>query len=291
MEKPSYGHFFSQEKIDAAKNRILTPQEYLKMGHVPYPNYYVIRGKEKTVLFFMAIHTLNPLEPQFITLKNLIEDFKPQSGLVETVQFNTDHPERNRFVEKVTSLSYDECIKECGEPGFTVKMLLESGIKEKMIQSPEPLIQDLQKMHGAKGTSDDDLLLFGITRLLSQPHTSPDNFETRLATGARRKLKELGMAETENPGEYFQELFESMFGIRMSAENAKTFRYSVTPIAIDGNLPGKLNAISAYDSRLRDESIIDHAVALLEKSDRLLIVYGASHGSMLKPALEYLLSD
>jgi hypothetical protein len=177
-----------------------------------------------------------------------------------------------------------------GETGAAIRGAVASGSQ---IFGGEPSEADVRLAVKAAGLSDEDLLGFYVLRVLPQLQregqlaalagpVATATFERELA----RSRRALGLPLTVLPdAEAFAEWYQRTNGKPIDAGFAED---EFGPL-VDGRWGS--NRISAAIARVRDTHLLSVIAEKLNSHDTVIVVYGASHAVIARPALDSMLGE
>ncbi len=290
---------FSQEKIKRAQELIMPYSEYIKLDPKPhFPDHYYIEGKNKKILFYQVRHSHDPEDILFQEIPKLMQEFKPSKVFVERQGWlnhietmpEEEFLQRKEIIEKRTD---GDVIKNGGEPGFAIKKALEMGLKFNDIISPEKQLQDTVHLVKNYSYSPTDVFFYEVLLALGSTAYSGNNIMTEEELGRIcDKFSKVFKIENSDIVSFFKQNYEKFLLEKFDLHKpCNHYRKYTTPLPNKDGSFGYFNKLANISSRFRDETIIEKIVEVLEKNDKLMIVYGGSHGTVQKPALEYLLHE
>ncbi len=283
---------FSQETIEEAKKRIMNYSEYTKLGNLKFPDHFYVQGKGKEILFYQAQHSHDPNHTEFQEIPKLMQEFKPDKVFVEMQGWVNNS---NAFLarkEEVLTTDLNEIISRNSEPGFTIRTAIDSGLSWNDIISPELSHQHLGQYLEQYGYTRDEIFFFYVIRNLGtrfyEAMSSINDQE--LIGNCTRFGNILNIPEHESV-DLFKTLHRKLLGKDFENDkDHKNYHDITAPLPRSNGTFDYFSKMSNIASRFRDETILEKVANVLEQNNKLMIVYGASHGVVLKPALEYLLS-
>jgi hypothetical protein len=246
------------------------------------------RGRSRLV-FIGATHTEEIDSLTFRMINDAYASFDIRTVLVEGVP-RSRGPNNERLMQWVASRSQREGRLEGGELAAAVRGALAEGA---VVLGGEPDDAQIRDALTAQGISPDDVLGFYTLRTVPQwlrerQIATPDDIHIPPLIDAElaRNRERLGLAATILPGyaawaEWYARTNGKVFGAKFEPEETG-------PLA-DGRYGS--NRIAAAISRSRDTFLLEAIAEHLNAGETLLVVFGASHLMIQRPALDAMLGS
>lgn len=265
---------------------IMTYGEYAKRRHERPYEYQLAQG-EKGLIFFGPGHTNDPENPAFKTIRERIENFKPDLVMIEGAEGINALSERE-LKAQLGKHTEREAIMKYGEPYFTAKVAADHGIK---VISPEPSDKSALRALESQGHSREAIFCQQMASHCVQyarMRSKPD-FETYLQPYLAHLRRDFKWDTFEFSLAHFKRIHEAMFGIAFEAATPELYKRAADPVHWEGQPYGPTSQVAAAWGVFRDKYILDTIQDAFEQYKKIFIVYGASHAVMLEPALRKLM--
>jgi hypothetical protein len=245
--------------------------------NAPFVETYKKSGKE---LIYVAVVHHSSLkypnamtDPTFKTIAQIFAQTPPDAVIVEGV----DPPDLSRFLQFARSCAaanYNLPDKLCNEPAFAADLATGIGA---VVYGGEPPGASVLAYFEKQGYVAQDVLAYYIMRMIpvqnSHAPLRPETFaafEQKIAKDAQRKL------ETSVP--FSPDVFSAWYAKNVPGPASYlTITANDTGPGSHGQKPTLLNTLTRIDLVMRDESVVTTIQQALEKHNRVLVVYGASH--------------
>ena len=153
-----------RETEEDLQYKVMTFGEYAEKEHET-PYVFEITYGDKKIVYFGARHSHKPDGPMFEQIRKRFEEANPQVVFVEGMANLKGREEEAS--SRAKEVSEQEVIKKFGEPGFTLKLAAESGVK---FESPEPNAKEKIQHLVEQGFSQEELFAFFMYDLVLQYH-------------------------------------------------------------------------------------------------------------------------
>jgi len=245
--------------------------------NAPFVETYKQNGKE---LIYVAVVHHSSLkypnamtDPTFETIAQIFAQTPPDAVIVEGV----DPPDLSnfiRFAKSCAAANYSLPGRLCNEPAFTADLAAGIGAA---VYAGEPSGPSVLAYFQKQGYVAQDVLAFYVMRMIPvQNHQVPltpatfPAFEQRIIRDAQRKL---GISVPFSPDE-----FSAWYTKNMSVPaNYLAITTNDTGPGFRDQKPTLLNTLAGIDLVMRDGNIVATIQRAIEKHNRVLVVYGASH--------------
>ena len=259
-------HFFSP-KISLIKEWNTNLAQSSPQG----PNLATFTKDNKSLYFLGARHEYGLNSATFINIKKIIEEFNPQVIIVEGIPDLTD--EKKERINKLAYQCAQDNFKTCGEDLFAIYLSLKNHI---YWQSGEPKEAKLQEQLVLSGYPKKDIAFFYLVRqireLINEKSLNELNFDLVANNYLQEKAKYAGLpAELNAHGfkKWYEEKMHKPF--ILSDIDSETTAPLVEPDA------SYLHRISAKIGLIRDQNLAQSIAEMLNKHQRVMVVYGHSH--------------
>lgn len=231
----------------------------------PYVSTYI--KQQKTLKYLAAEHQNNIESETFKTVKTVIEDFKPDVMILEGFTDESGMLRHSLECEK-------EGVQKCGESEYAITLGQKLDIKFTAGEPSEfQILERLLKL----GYTTDDLIGFYLVRQIPQWRRHGDLNPQHIDKQIEREGKRIQKSDLKvNPGytwKQFTEWYEKNLGKKFNLDTIST--KDLAP-QISEN-PTFLNIISREVDVVRERSIILKIEAMLNKYDKVLVIYGSGH--------------
>ncbi|MBP6914270.1 hypothetical protein KBB74_02145 [Candidatus Parcubacteria bacterium] len=279
FEKPTFEN--NDSKIEELKGLILTSEGYMK---TPYamnaekgdPYTFNLSNKEKELIFFGSPHINDPESPIFDSIKEKIEETKPDIVYVEGI------PSIDRIKEEIGSLTLDEAKKQ-GESIFSLKLAIENNIN---VESPEPDFSKELEYQTNQGFSKKDIFNYYMYRIINQYQHNNENTNVEECKNILKQRFER-FRKQSNWDEKELEIMEKEIIDQLDIKDNK-YSNETDPIPWEGKPQTVINEVSRSSSNFRDKHIFEEIAKGKEKYNKLFVVYGSGHAVSQEPALKAL---
>ncbi|MBU6462684.1 MAG: hypothetical protein KGL35_15640 [Bradyrhizobium sp.] len=245
--------------------------------NAPFIETYRKSGKE---LIYVAVVHHSSLkypnamtDPTFKTIAQIFAQTPPDAVIVEGV----DPPDLSSFLQFARSCAaanYNLLGKLCNEPAFAADLAIG---KSAVVYAGEPSGPSVLAYFEKQGYVAQDILAFYIMRMIPvQNNHAPLTpatfaaFEQKATKDAQRKL---GISVPFSPDD-----FSAWYAKNMPVPtNCLAITTNDTGPGSRGQKPTLLNMLARIDLVMRDESVVTTIQQAIEKHNRVLVVYGASH--------------
>jgi hypothetical protein len=245
--------------------------------NAPFIETYKKRDKE---LIYLAVVHHSSLkypnvmtDPTFKTIAQIFAQTPPDAVIVEGVD-PSDLSSFLQFARSCAAANYNLPEKLCDEPEFAADLATGIGA---VVYGGEPPGASVLAYFEKQGYVSQDVLAYYIMRMIPvQNYHAPLRpetfaaFEQKVAKDAQRKL---GISMTFSPDDFITWYAKSMPG----PANYLTITTNDTGPGSDRQKPTLLNTLARIDLVMRDESVVTAIQQALDKHNRVLAVYGASH--------------
>jgi hypothetical protein len=271
------------QKLEAAKNSILTPEQYLSHPAAKKDElFYVVEAEAdvKKIAYVGCRHTVDPNSPVFASVRETFKNLKPQIVFVEGMHGINENKERVR--EKMQQMSIEEAMRQ-GESMYALKLAVDAGID---FESPEPddanLLADMQKL----GFTKEELFLQMFYRTMHQylrehEERSLEACKAYLAPYFAQFRNVIGLDES----------IETQAYASINLEAGQFYGDNCDPIPWPNKPSSRTKEASAAMSLSRDKFALGRIAASLKKYDRVMVTFGRSHAISLEPGIRALLSS
>lgn len=267
--------------IDSKK--ILHYSEDLDKG-ITFPSLYSYSRGKFDLRFIAANHSSDIHSPTHQMIEAQFAAFKPEAVIIEGMSTHDgptwDDTIEQYFLKRANAMKANTPT-QLPEPYFT---LLEANKQGKRIYSGEPSECDNIKDLISKGyKADDDYCCFSVLLEVCSLSCYPANGKLediwqRNYNSFQTKLTNHLSFSVESFYSWFKQKTNEQFVIEKV-----TSQY----IAPGVTKPfGSINHLAGTLSRFRDQTILETIGHSLQDNERVLVVYGGSHHSTLRPALE-----
>lgn len=289
---------------------LLVPWSEERQQRFPAPPYvarYERRGR--SLAYVAALHEHRLGCATFRLIESLFDRFRPEVVIIEGIE--TEHgmspaffidavesplqedcsSRQGRSLEDDRALKGDRSQEEdlwpLGEPGYTASVALARGVP---FIGGEPTDSEIRDAVVEGTIEDRDLLYYYLTRQIPQwKRTGEDqarSFEILFAECIDRDMKRLGLDDmAPADSNHFTAWYEERNGRPFSYEEITTQHTA----PIEGESALFTNKMSLRIGEVRDTHIVRLIADLLERHDRVLIVYGAGHHVQQEKVLERML--
>ncbi len=282
--------------IIGAQKRIMSYIDYRALGKIKFPDYFYVRGNGKEILFYQAEHSMDPKNIEFQEIPRLMDEFKPTLVFVEgqhPLSENAPFEDRDLYLQMISKRTTEQIISHFGEARFTVAEAQKRSIP---FISPESTTKECLLYLVAQDLPINEIILLTLLQIMQRsPHAMQDEgFDNWLTRQAGRISDFLDLKNEHTlTAQILRDMFHDYFGDNLHKDLFDDIQYSfkINPLPDKHGEFSSLKKISSAKSIYRDQTLIEKIAKALETNERLMIVYGATHGTILKPALEYLLSE
>ena len=243
----------------------------------PYAALYKKRGK--TLIYVAARHEVSTNSPTFRLVKKTFETFSPNILILEGLA--PDQP-MDRMV-----FFAEDCVKRdfqsCGENFYAIHLVHKT--KSTFI-SGEPPDEDILKSIVQKGYEHKELILFYFLRQIPQMKREgslqKDHFANQANTYLAQRAKKLHV-DSKIDFTDFQLWYQQKMNKEFVLDEINT---EVPAPRYDGTYMQKF---SQHVEDMRDSMIIKKIAKSLNEQETVMVVYGGSHLSVQRQALEAML--
>ena len=276
------------DRIEKCKSLILTRQQssehpYHK-GELGRFHIFEIKRENKQIVFFGSKHVSDPDDEMFRMIETKFQEMKPDLVLIEGVDLANNEDGKAKLREELSEADRSDVIRKGGEPLFTLKLAMDSGID---FESPtKPLGEEIKYLLKS-GFSRRDTFIYYISRSVygyqrENTNGNIDDCRLHLERYVRRFLRESGWDQFELRS-YADEFLSDL---DLSDDR---YKRAVNPGLARGRTI--TNEIADQSSNFRNRSILERIAEGLEKHNKLFIVYGSGHAVVLEPALRELMAQ
>ncbi|MCH7604396.1 hypothetical protein IID24_00125 [Patescibacteria group bacterium] len=302
---------FEQREVGAEKiitrEDLMTFEKYEEWGREywkkegekfkPY-EYEIIGESDKRLSYFGVEHSNDPDNPMYGDehkegeIRNAFRDVRPQKVYVEGMHGLRGNKEEE--VERIRAMSYEETIREYGEPGFTAKLAIENNSD---VESPEPDFRETIEYLLGQGFSKEEIFVhFFYLMVPEYQRMKKEDSDKNFRELIDRHIEEISLA-TKWEGfdysyEHAVEIGKNIFLDRKFDPEDEFYQDRVGPFLSESHKEEEtvINRISQEFNYFRDVYIVNQIREELEDTDRIFVVYGETHAVMQRPALEKIIA-
>jgi hypothetical protein len=267
---------------------IMSFEEYAAIEH-PIPYTYRVAGAGKSIFYYGSRHTSDPDDVMFEDIVRALDTFGPELVLVEGARMlNSDRSRKT--LDEIEALDVRVVIRKYGESMFTAREASLRGIK---VESPEPELAGEIRYIIDRGFGENEAALYYMCSYLYHWFTmreKPD-IDAFMRIGLEFLRRSYPWNETDFSVPAFMERHCTFLGTAVERYDAGYYLRLIDPVPwrSRGSDQTVLNEVARLSNRYRDAFVVSRIRDLLRTYDRLLIVFGATHACMQRPAIERIL--
>jgi hypothetical protein len=266
---------------------LLTFEEYAAVEHdIPY--LYTLERDNKTLFYFGSRHTSDPDDEMFGAIRDALKSFEPEIVMVEGARMlNSDNSRET--LETLGSLGERDVIRKFGESMFAAREAFLGGY---LVESPEPELAEEIRYITGRGFAEDEVALYYMCSILYhwfRIREKPD-INAYIGMGLDFLRRNHAWSTADLSAGAFEKKHETVLGTGVERDDAAFYLRLIDPVPWRDRADDQtvVNEIARLSNRYRDAYMVERIRALLRDYNRLLVVFGATHAYMQRPALERL---
>jgi hypothetical protein len=263
---------------------LLVPWTERAQQRFPEPPYAARYERDgKSLSYVAARHEHHYGSRTFQLIDREFRDFLPQVVVIEGLE--TEHGTSPAFYREAFSRYLEKESWPIGEPGYSASLAQARGIP---FIGGEPSDEEIRDAVVTGPIESRDLLYYYVVRQIPQwKRTGEDqtrSFEELYAESVRHDMRKLGLDDDTLAD-------PATFAAWYEVKNGRPFRYEEVTTRQSAPVEGELftNDMSLRIGAVREVHIVRLIAELLNKHDRVLVVYGAGHHVQQEKVLEKML--
>ncbi|WP_032112758.1 hypothetical protein [Candidatus Paracaedibacter symbiosus] len=282
-------HVFDRHSVPVAASQYVEKYDFSKL--VPFdfneqmefaktvrvtslPALATFHGNGRELRYLAVQHAIGASSPTFQSIRQTIEDFQPSCLILEGFE-NCD--ETIQWISE----QYKKEPEYCGEPLYAAYLAKEKGV---LFMSGEPTDQEIIRHCINKNYTKNDVAYFYFTRLIPQHYRQQKlSFESDLPRFFE-DLSQMWMGIFNE--KYTHEGYQSW--CNEAYNKPLTFQQVIDTTQTSPILTGhKLQKIGYEVGLVRDKEILTRIFDSMQKYDKVLVIYGASHYFTQRKVLQH----
>jgi len=251
--------------------------EYLSQKH-QFPYFFSIKKPNQILYYFGEIHSVDPDDQQYVTMRKLFEEFSANSNPKKIVMVEGGVPS---FIKDINL-----AVSQHSAPGFMVVLAADKSIP---VISPEPnRAYELKELQKEFPRQEIQYYYFIRSVLQWNRYSEPKpDFKTYVEERLKSSKNEGVWDVAETSLDYMKKVHETLFQEPFDEYNQQFFAKNASPV----RLLGKINEVARRSSEIRDKYIADQIVKYFQEGYSVFVVYGGTHAVVQEPYLKELLES